>query len=66
MQEMHRYVYEGPVMEFNRCIADHWKGETLAVSEGKAKSNLAYQFKKNNNRIAGTNVTLPGKIKRLN
>lgn len=59
---MGKYIYDGPVMEFNTCIADHWKGETIANSEAKARSNLAYQFKKSNNRVAGTRITLPGKL----
>lgn len=59
---MNKYIYEGPVMEFNRLVADHWKGETIASSESKARNNLAYQYKKKNNRIAGTKVTLPGKL----
>ena len=62
---MTKYIYEGPVMEFDRCVVNHWKGETLAVSESKAKSNLAYQYKKQNHRLAGTKVTLPGKIKKI-
>lgn len=43
---MNQYAYNGPVMEFGRCIADNWAGSTYATSEKKAKSNLAYQFKK--------------------
>lgn len=43
---MPRWVYNGPVMEFDTCIANHWRGETFAPSEAKAKSNLTYQFKK--------------------
>ena len=66
MGEYHKYIYDGPVMEFNTCVADHWRGETVATSESKAKSNLAYQYKKQNNRIAGTRVTLPGKIVMVN
>jgi len=57
-----KYRYDGPVMEFDRLVANNWKGETIAPSEQKARSNLAYQYKKSNNRIAGTKVTLPGKI----
>lgn len=57
-----KYCYDGPVMEFDRLVASNWKGETIAPSEQKARSNLAYQYKKSNNRIAGTKVTLPGKI----
>lgn len=62
---MTKYIYDGPVMEFDTCIADHWKGETIAPSEAKARTNLAYQFKKNNNRIAGAKITLPGKLKEV-
>ena len=58
----HKYIYEGPVMEFDRCLTEHWRAETVAPSEKKAKSNFAYQFKKQNNRIAGARITLPGKI----
>lgn len=63
MEEKHKYIYDGPVMEFDKLVMDHWKGETIAPSEKKARSNLAYQFKKNNSRITGTKITLPGKIK---
>ena len=59
----HKYVYDGPVMFFNKLVADHWKGETMAPSENKARSNLSYQAKKQLNLIAGTDVKLPGKIK---
>ena len=63
MQDYHKYTYDGPVMEFDRLLADHWKGETMAPSEKKARSNLIYQFKKQNSRIVGTKITLSGKIK---
>ena len=63
MNEYHKYVYDGPVMEFDRLIADHWTGETMAMTEKKARSNLTYQFKRQNSRIVGTKITLPGKIK---
>lgn len=59
----HKYTYDGPVMFFDKLVADHWKGETMAPSEQKARSNLSYQVKKQLNLIAGTNVKLPGKIK---
>lgn len=58
----HLYSYDGPVMEFNRCIANHWVGSTYAESEKKARNNLAYQFKKLTGRVARTVITLPGKI----
>lgn len=58
----HLYSYDGPVMEFNRCIENHWAGSTYAESEKKARSNLAYQFKKLTGRVARSAITLPGKI----
>lgn len=62
----HKYVYDGPVMMFNTLVTDRWKGETIAPSEKKARSNLAYQFKIQNNRIAGSRYTLPGTVKMVN
>jgi len=59
---MEQYMYDGPVMEFNRCIANRWTGETYAVSEAKARSNLTYRFKKESGRIPKTKISLPGKI----
>lgn len=59
---MKKYCYDGPVMEFNTCIAQRWVGETYAVSEQKAKSNLTYQFKRRNERLATAKITLPGKV----
>lgn len=57
-----RYSYNGPILEFGKMITDRWFGETLAPSEKKARSNLAHQYKKQNNRNKNTKVTLPGKI----
>lgn len=59
---MNLYSYDGPVMEFGRCIADRWKSSTYAVSRKKAQSNLTYQFKKKYNRTPSANITLPGEI----
>lgn len=56
------YKYDGPVMSFERCIANRWSGTTVAQSEAKAKSNLAYQFKKANGLTPKTQIKLPGKI----
>lgn len=57
------YSYEGPVLEFDKCIADNWQGATFAPSEKKARSNLTYQFKKQHGKEAATRISLPGKIK---
>jgi len=60
---MNQYDYEGPVMEFDRCISNNWKGTTFAPTEKKAKSNLAYQYKKKHGKIASTKISLPGKVR---
>lgn len=59
---MKRYYYCGPIMVFDSCVASNWKGETFAVSEDKARSNLTYQAKRYCNKSAGSRVTLPGEI----
>ena len=46
---MNMYSYDGPVMEFDNCVANRWIASTRAVSEKKARSNL-------------TKIILPGKI----
>ena len=56
------YSYDGPVLEFDKIVANHWQGQTYAVSEAKARSNLAYQFKKEYGRVPRSKITLPGKI----
>lgn len=56
------YSYNGPVMEFDRIVANYWLGQTYAVSEAKARTNLAFQFKKETGRAPRSKITLPGKI----
>lgn len=59
---MGMYAYDGPVMEFDRCIANNWTGTTYATSEKKAHSNLVYQFKKQNNKLPSAKIKLAGKV----
>lgn len=59
---MNKYTYSGPVVEFNTCIANRWTSSTYAVSEKKARVNLEYQFKKQNNRCPRSAISLPGVI----
>lgn len=59
---METYFYEGPVLEFDRIIANHWSASTRAVSEKKARSNLAYQFKMEFGREPRSKITIPGKL----
>lgn len=63
--EYNKYIYVGPVKEFDTVVADHWKGETMAISENKARSNLIYQFKKYSGRVTETKISLPGPIKKV-
>lgn len=56
------YTYNGPVLEFDRVIADHWNASTRAESEKKARCNLAYQFKMQSGRTPRAKITIPGKI----
>ena len=56
------YSYDGPVLEFNKIVTNRWYGKTYAVSESKARTNLAYQFKKETGRVPRTKITLPGKV----
>ena len=60
---MNRYTSDGPVMSFENCVDNRWKGQTNAVSEKKARCNLTYQWKKENNYMVNAKITLPGKIR---
>ena len=56
------YSYDGPVLEFDKIVTNRWHGQTYAVSEAKARTNLAFQFKKGNGKVPRSKITLPGKI----
>jgi hypothetical protein len=60
-----KFIYEGPVKEFSKVIANNWSGSTYAPSEKKARSNLEYQFKKEYGREKTAKISLPGKITRV-
>lgn len=62
---MYRYVFDGQVSESGHLITNHWHGETWANSEEKARTNLAYQFKRSSNRPAVAKITLHGNVKRV-
>lgn len=59
---MKKYTYTGPVMRFNECVANEWTDVTYAPTKAKARSNLAYKFKKQFNLVPSARITLPGKI----
>lgn len=62
---MKKYCYVGPVVIFGKCVANNWTGETMAVSSGKAMSNLKFQYKKEHNMSSGTKVELTGKLREV-
>ena len=57
------YIYDGPVVMFGTRICNRWHGETMATTKKKAKSNLEYQFKKQQKLAASAKVSLPGVLK---
>lgn len=59
---MNQYTYNGPVMEFAKCIATNWRGTTFAVSEKKARANLVHQYKVQTGRVPSAKITLPGNL----
>ncbi len=59
---MNKYEYSGPVTMFGSCISNNWYGYTYAISKKKAKNNLTYQYKKQNNLVKTTKVCLPGNV----
>ena len=59
---MKTYSYDGPVLEFDRIITNHWKASTRTSSEKKARCNLAYQFKMKYGRVPRSKITIPGKL----
>lgn len=57
---MKLYSYDGPVLEFDRIVANHWKASTRAETEKRARTNLAYQFKRETGRAPRSKITVPG------
>ena len=60
---MNTFVYDGPVMCFDRVVNDNWKASTKAESPQKARSNLSYRFKREHGFLANAKIILPGEIK---
>lgn len=59
MDEFKRYYkYNGPVVAFGKVLTNNFKAETIAISPEKALSNLAFQFKQNNNLSRSARVNL--------
>lgn len=62
MEYLNRYSYEGSVKEFDTTVNPKWTATTYATSIEKARSNLAYQYKRSHNKSPSSKITLPGKI----
>lgn len=60
------YSYCGAVTSFGNILSNRWTGHTCAESEGKARSNLAFQFKKQMGLVLAVPISLPGRIERQN
>ena len=59
---MAKYEYSGAVMLFDKCIAYIKSTETIAPSEAKARSNIAFRWKKENGYGPNQKITLPGRL----
>lgn len=59
---MNLYFYNGPVLEFDRIVANNWSASTIAKTEKKARCNLAYQFKMEYGKAPRSKITIPGKL----
>ena len=62
-KEKKLYSFEGAVYMFERPYCSRWKGKTIAVSPEKARSNLAYQFRKAYGLNTQTPIDLIGPLK---
>jgi len=63
--ERRLYQYEGAVLIFDRVVANNYKAQTRASSAAKARSNIAYQFRREANiadhipvKLTGTTVAI--------
>lgn len=59
---MKLYFYDGPVKSFGKIVSEKWHGETRAISESKARTNLEFQYKKYRGLVPKAKVEFPGKI----
>lgn len=56
------YMFNGAVKVYDRLAEESFKAETYATSVGKARCNIAYQFRKKANIASHVPVTLVGDI----
>lgn len=63
--EKNLYIYEGPVMQFNRIIQDSYRCGSQACSEAKALSNIMFSFKKKAKMDYGAKIELDKRYLRM-
>ncbi len=59
---LYQFTYNGPVKSFDNILTSRWKAETNAFSEARARSNLAYRYKKEHGLSESTKITLTGSL----
>lgn len=62
----YKWSYNGPVLAFDKLATSKWKGETIATTLERAKSNLAYQYKKKNHLSPMARIMFPGEVVKKN
>jgi hypothetical protein len=62
---LHRYVYSGAVFSHGKMISNNWVAYTYAPSKSKARSNLAYRFKREHGYLPNAKVELIGSVKNI-
>ena len=62
MEGKRKFAYCGGVSSYGQILSNRWEGQTYAQSEGKARSNLTYQFRKHMGLVQGVPIRLTGKI----
>lgn len=65
MSEKQLYIYEGPVMQFNKVIQKCYRNGTQANSEARALSNLQFSYKRKNKLETNAKIMLDGKYLRI-
>lgn len=63
MKSNKMYEYRGPVYEYERCIENYWEATTWAISEKRARNNLAHRYKRDILRGKQTKIELPGEFR---
>lgn len=59
----YKWRYTGHVMVFDKIVTKApWSAETIAVSESKAKANLAFRVKQEMGLSKNARVSLPGTL----